>query len=43
MIRNVFGATEVRDNHKRRNKYDDDDGDDGFESNKNLDGEEYHW
>ncbi|CAG2115969.1 unnamed protein product, partial [Medioppia subpectinata] len=41
VIRNCFGATEVRDTHKKTNRYDDND--DDFESPKNSDGEEFHW
>jgi len=41
VIRNCFGATEVRDNLKKKPKCDD--SDDDFQSPKNPEGEEFHW
>ncbi|CAG2163328.1 unnamed protein product [Oppiella nova] len=41
VIRNCFGATEVRDNQRKTNRTDDNEED--FESPKSSDGEEYHW
>lgn len=41
VIRNRFGATEIRDNHKKSNKSDETD--DAFQSPKNPNGEEFHW
>ncbi|XP_054156693.1 TBC1 domain family member 13-like [Oppia nitens] len=39
VIRNCFGATEIRDNQKKYNTSDDND----FDSTKSLDGQEFHW
>ncbi len=41
VIRNCFGATEIRDNHKKTTKCED--SDDDYETPKNPEGEEFHW